>query len=122
EVEDVGGAKDVDPVGDGLGHGEVVDRGEVPDVVDLAGELRVVSLGEAEARLRDVAGDEATALGEAGVIAVELAQGLFGLGAEVLLDEEDEASVAVLADQPVHELLADEAREAREEDVALHGG
>ena len=58
EVEHVAGAVDVDALGDLERHREVVDRGEVEDAPDLAGQALVVGGLEAEPAVGDVAGDE----------------------------------------------------------------
>src|SRR4029079_13005068 len=50
EGEDVAGPLDVDAMGDGGGHGEVVDRGEMVDDVGLGGEGRVPVLAQARPR------------------------------------------------------------------------
>ena len=110
ELDGVAGAVDVEALVDLVGGRHVVHRGEVEEVLDRAVQAADLLVGQAEARLLQIADDGLDALG--------------GVGAPAL-DERGEAvtralahehvDVALALEQLLHEMAADEAGRARHE-------
>ncbi|MCU0301855.1 MAG: hypothetical protein MUF35_09675 [Candidatus Nanopelagicales bacterium] len=104
ELDDVGGPVDVHAAGDRLGHGQVVDRREVPHLGDLA-QAGAVDHVDAQALLGDVADDQVDAVGELGAV----------------LDEGGDALLGQLQPALLHQQVGVRVR-APVEDAGEHGG
>ncbi|OQC33807.1 MAG: hypothetical protein BWX64_02875 [Acidobacteria bacterium ADurb.Bin051] len=117
EIEDLAGALDVDLHRQLPLHREVVDRGEMEDLAHLAGEAGVLIDRQAEARLGDVPLDEGDPVREARFGGGDLRGPLLGERRELRLHEADHLVLVAPREDARHELGAEEARKAGEEDL-----
>ena len=120
EVEDLGRPQDVDFHPHGAADGEVVDRGEVPDLGDLALERGPFGVAEPEAGAGDVPLDQTEAPGEARLARRDLAGALAGEGGELGLHQADDLLLGRAGEDARHELGAQKAGETGEE-MGGHG-